>query len=487
MLGEAFYYQRRNERVNIYDSCACVPDALLPCSRIFHMNGKSLVWPVSTDGNILMQSVDLSNIGADQEVCSFFSSSWGTGGCYVYVGCKRADGTENGKCHLHVYGLTASDEVSYLQDLKLGYKPMELSELFYSSNIYMCVVGSDKDVHVYEVEAHTGKVFRSSTAEGVKAAWRPMLGIGDSLCLRMLSEHSGAGQQCVAAFSDGYLYWHAKREIKDRDGVADGVAEAEIVGFSVKPELFWAAVLLDNAVTCVCFYGRSRSFSARKRNFFQRVGAAFSCNRCEIVIAGLANGSLLLLSVNLESNECIVLTGLDESHLGAVTAIATGDITGKGHRKIPHGQHLISQHAAGNSIDDIVVGYYDGTVKVLSVHEEFFASTVGRSSSFVDETGSVGSSLYENENMALNEEFHMSLPFPIVGLAFGSFLSPAGNSGSGCGLESPPVQTRQKSVSFADDELGDSYPTQSRSTAQTFFGEQLAVLTSRDFRLFVSR
>lgn len=322
MLGEVFYYHRRNERVNIYDGCVAVPDLTRPYSRIFHLNDKSLVWPVCIDGNILMQSVDLSNIGGDQIVCSFFCASWSSNGCFVYVGCKPADPAETSRCHLHVYSLSATEEVSYLEDLKLGYKPLEMSEFILNIGKFLCILGSDTDIHIYEVDGHTGKLYRSSNAEVVKSIWKPVLGVGDSFCLRLLTENWGTGQQCISGFSDGYLYWHARRGHKDKS-YADAVSVN-----SLKPELFWAAVLLDNAVTCVTLYGQSRSLKNRQRHLFEKLGVPFTCDRSEIVVAGLSNGSLLLLSSSLVENECTVLTGLDESTHGAVMALTTGDITG---------------------------------------------------------------------------------------------------------------------------------------------------------------
>ena len=326
MLGETFYYQRQNERVNIYDACISVPDASRPYNRIYHLNDRSLVWPVSIDGNILMQTVDLSNIGLDQSICSFYCASWATG-CYAYVACKPANPAEGAKFHLHVYELCTSGEVSYLQNLKIGYKALDMSELTLDGGKFLFVVGGDRDIHVYEVENHSGKLFRSSNAESMKAVWKPMLGIGDSFCLRLLTENWGEGQQCVSGFADGYMYWHARLGNKSKSERA--VSSEDITEQSAaKPELFWAAVLLDNAVTCVALYGKARSFECRRRSFFQRIGIPTRTSRCDIVVAGLANGSLLMLSSNPDTNECTVLAGLEESPHGAIVALTTGDVTG---------------------------------------------------------------------------------------------------------------------------------------------------------------
>ena len=152
----------------------------------------------------------------------------------------------------------------------------------------------------------------------------------------------------------------------------------------------------------------------------------------------------------------------------------------------------------GNSIDDIVVGYYDGTVIVYAVHDEFFASTEhDPAASFSDEAFSLDisagdKSAYENENMALDELFRLNLPFPVVGLAYGSFLSETETEGSAKETSSVQSSRRARTVSFASndsdsDQVEDTPISSPAVSAQVFFGEQLAVLTSRDFRLFVNR
>lgn len=135
---------------------------------------------------------------------------------------------------------------------------------------------------------------------------------------------------------------------------------------------------------------------------------------------------------------------------------------------------------------------------VYAVHDEFFASTEhDPAATFSDEAFSLDisagdKSAYENENMALVELFRLHLPFPVVGLAFGSFLSELETDTSV--NESSGVQgsRRPRTVSFASndsdsDQGEDACISSSSASAQVFFGEQLAVLTSRDFRLFVNR
>lgn len=340
MLGEIFYYHRQNEGLNIYDTCVAVPDLSIPYSRIFHLNNKSLVWPVSIDENVLMKSVELSNIGNDMDICSFYCTSWGLTGCSIYVGCKpkatydhTADGT---RCHIFVYDFTACEEVNYIQDMKVGYKPLGMSEFICNEGKYLFIVGSDKDIHVYEARA--GRICRSTIAESIKATWKPLLGMGDSFCLRLLTENWGRGQQCVSGFADGYLYWHAISAQPNRSGSSDvpDLEEEEDLKLIAVVDKFWAAVLLDNAVTCIALYAPSRSFELRRRNLFGRLGVEAISSRCDIVVAGLANGSVLLLSSNSARNECTVLTGIDESPHGAVMALTIGDISGTIHVTTQH-------------------------------------------------------------------------------------------------------------------------------------------------------
>jgi hypothetical protein len=328
MLGEIFYYHRMSEGANIYDACLPVPEPSIPYSRIFQLNDRNLVWPVSFGESVLMKSVELSNIADDLDICSFFCTSWNLKGCFLYVGCKQKPSDHSGvsRCHVFIYEfITTTEEVNYLQDLKVGYKPLDMSEFSVNGGLFLFIVGSDKDIHVYET--HSGKLFRSSGAESVKATWKPMLGIGDSFCLRLLTENWGDGQQCVSGFADGYLYWYARNS----EGVSNVIAETPPSDMEAKaePDQFWAAVLLDNAVTCITLFGQSRGFELRRRSFFERIGVPVSGSRCGIIVAGLANGSILLLSSNTCANECTVLTGLDESPHGAVMALTTGNVSGE--------------------------------------------------------------------------------------------------------------------------------------------------------------
>lgn len=156
---------------------------------------------------------------------------------------------------------------------------------------------------------------------------------------------------------------------------------------------------------------------------------------------------------------------------------------------------------AGNSIDDIAVGYYDGTVVIYSVHVEFFPSPALAASSFREDPlnqaldGGGNRSQYENENMALVEEYRLSLPFSVVGLSYGAFLNEVDGSLQGNGEESASVGKSKQSTCLAEEDhlpsnVREDVPVDSalpRPKTHIFYGEQLAVLTSKDFRLFVNR
>jgi hypothetical protein len=153
--------------------------------------------------------------------------------------------------------------------------------------------------------------------------------------------------------------------------------------------------------------------------------------------------------------------------------------------------HILCLICVGKGVDDIVVGYQDGTVIVYSVHPEFFSSTENYGSNSFDAEHSFDfhggfDPSCDNENLAIVEEFSITLPFSIVGLAYGSFLNEngpaveqAGTTFSGGKVKNPPVSDDE------DSEPGDgpSIPIKT----QDFFREQLAVLTKTDFRLFVNR
>lgn len=139
-------------------------------------------------------------------------------------------------------------------------------------------------------------------------------------------------------------------------------------------------------------------------------------------------------------------------------------------------------YSAGNGNEDIIIGYQDGSVIIYSVHPEFFLIEEISSQYDSSEIGE-GNTFLENENLALVEEFKVMLPFPIVGLAYGSFLSEVSVEASTVDQTSSSVQHKSE----IDFECNDSEEHSSQANDYMLLGEQLAVLTSKDFRLFVKR
>ena len=283
---------------------------------------------------------------------------------------------------------------------------------------FLFVLGSDKDIHFYEIDLIRWRLFRSSSAEVVKEFWQPKLGIGGSFGLRLLVEHwNGYGAQCIVGYADGYLYWNRTMRFDCETVNSESVQTEKMVYQQSNPlHDFRCAVLLDSAVTCLVFYNTYYTKNMRKMNLLNKAGISTASSVSPMVIVGLANGSLLVLSSTTGSLDQVVISGLDPCKHGPAMAIHIGSVL--------HGD-----------IDNVIVGYNDGTIIVYSVHPEFFTTA----NNSIDNTGVInGAACSENIDSrgrydflspdealpsALKEEFLITLPFPIVSLHFGSFIS----------------------------------------------------------------
>jgi hypothetical protein len=432
--------------------------------RLFYADDRCLVWPVIQAAECMMQVIELSNIPTEYVICGLYCHTIASG-CYIYVACKPTCGlSEQSRCHIYVYEISINDDLLFVQDMRMQYKPMEMETINDSGHIYMTVLGSDKDLHVYEVEQESGKLNRCTNAESFKETWKIRLGFGTSICLRLLVDESGDSHQCVTGFVDGHLYWHrtylntiTKPHIERSAGSFLGVQNP---GSLEAKNNFWCALLLDTTITSIAMYKSNLSFLRRKHRLFKKINVKSNGDLCPIVVVGLSDGSILLLTSNEEGDNCNVLCGVESSPHGSVLSLCVGDIYSKG-------------------TDNIIAGHVDGTLIIYTVHPEYFSGTVMDIENI---------KLNDYESKPLEEVSRVKLPFPIVSIDHGCFFSEKIKSA----VLNKSFSRPRKTVSFHGDEHNtDEMLDHTSNTISNFnvvqYGQQLVVLTTQGFHMFSNR
>lgn len=378
------------------------------------------MWPVVDHGNVCIQEVELSNIDASLSACCIYAI--GTSVDYlIFVGCKPVDSEGSQKCHIFVYRFS-NGMIGFVQDLRVAYKPLEMKKMKMNETVYIFVLGSDRDLHVYAVDLPSGRLLRTGQSERVRAEWGAHLGLSTSLGLRMLAEFWGNGGQAMVGFADGYLFWHRVAKFGESNPppeITEPITDPFLPDYAYD---FTTALLLDSAVTCIAFYKKNFSSEHRKRALLERIGMIGNVQLSPLCIVGLANGSTIVLSPAITQADNAVLAGIDRPEHGPVTCICVGNVLGQ-------------------PCDNVVVGHHDGTLFVYSLHPEFFNFSENQNESYsVNPSGYPSPRSYISQldtwisadnpdqtrdfQSALVEQFSTKLPFPVISVEFGSLVSP---------------------------------------------------------------
>ena len=125
-------------------------------------------------------------------------------------------------CHLLAYEITFPDfSLKPVQDLKISFSILDLKTFIFEQNIFLCCLGNDQKIHVYEIDSMSGTLFRNSKrakkARGTLSSrmiTKRTEMITESgkeaiaLPLRFaLEDWLEGGSQCLVGYLDGHLHW----------------------------------------------------------------------------------------------------------------------------------------------------------------------------------------------------------------------------------------------------------------------------------------
>lgn len=136
-------------------------------------------------------------------------------------------------CHLLGYEISFPDfSLKPVQDLKISFSILDLKTFIFEQNFFLCCLGNDQKIHVYEVDSLCGTLSRNSKrakkARGalssrIKTKRTEMMresgkeAIALPLPLRFaLEDWLMGGSQCLVGYIDGHLHWdrHVEKLVK---------------------------------------------------------------------------------------------------------------------------------------------------------------------------------------------------------------------------------------------------------------------------------
>lgn len=259
------------------------------------------------------------------------------------------------KMHIYVYNATknmstGAPKLKLVQDMVLDYHPFDFQAFELStetsmkpdiqcpedksSRIFAAVSSSGRTgFHIYEIEALTGRLFRTAARDLVKAHIDKSLQSGQqsSTAIRLKFDIFSNAVFLSAGFANGCYNWSYSIDGGDSTDYEESesltnlhtivesaslkpCSEENVKAFSVERSL-----VMDGAVNVIQIYGLLGDLSCSEKLL-------------EYALLGLANGAAVLVSLDIrtegEGPLPIVLPGA-YSH-GAVQAITSGDINRKG-------------------------------------------------------------------------------------------------------------------------------------------------------------
>jgi hypothetical protein len=136
-------------------------------------------------------------------------------------------------CHLLGYEISLSNfSLKPFQEMKLSYSILDLKDFIFDQNLFLCCLGNDQKIHVYEIDSHTGVLSRNSKrAKKARSSLSSRMNnkttgaATEALPLRFtLEDWLDGGSQCLVGYIDGHLYWdrHVEKLVTAANAAAVG-------------------------------------------------------------------------------------------------------------------------------------------------------------------------------------------------------------------------------------------------------------------------
>ena len=212
MIFQERYFKSLSKGININSSIRMTfPDGN---DRILISCSDKLVWVDIVEDEICLREITFSNVIEDYRVCALYGLTL-LGKSYLYIVRTPGSSCPDTRCHILGYTISIGQEntfeFSQFLDFGVDYNPVDMKHIEYDGSVFMATLGSDKALHVYELDVECGILRRGDSKRDLARASlvsRMRMTPSSSLAHRFLMEEwDGGGSQCIVGLVDGHIHW----------------------------------------------------------------------------------------------------------------------------------------------------------------------------------------------------------------------------------------------------------------------------------------